>query len=298
MAEQEKYTTDNKKKINKIIDNYIQTEKALVNQLYFNVTHPTTIGGFREDIWKNMFEQIIPRKFVIEQSVFIIDSHGNISNEVDLAIFDEMYTPYIFRYGRIKFIPIEAVVVVVECKSSKPNPEELQKWAESINTLQTSNESYTRIASGIVRGADEQQDKTGTKSQTATRPIRILCCLSNQTLSEPLEDGTALFDITIRAIKEDEKLKIEMCTEQSLKTWYQTLNHAKGLDANTQTGNELSEIKISEYAVKPDDTTQSLLSLNLQLNQLLMLINNPMWFPHKAYVDMFNTLGKSGGNQQ
>ena len=45
-----------------------------------------------------MFKRIIPKKFVIEQSVFLIDSKGNVSNGVDLAIFDEMYTPYIFRY--------------------------------------------------------------------------------------------------------------------------------------------------------------------------------------------------------
>lgn len=30
-----------------------------------------------------------------------------------------------------------------------------------------------------------------------------------------------------------------------------------------------------------------LLSLNLQLNQLLMLINNPMLFPHFAYAKIF-----------
>ncbi|MNN95966.1 hypothetical protein D3C81_2148620 [compost metagenome] len=32
----------------------------------------------------------------------------------------------------------------------------------------------------------------------------------------------------------------------------------------------------------------SLLSLTFQLNQLLMLINNPLLFPHDAYVRMFN----------
>ena len=36
-----------------------------------------------------------------------------------------------------------------------------------------------------------------------------------------------------------------------------------------------------------------LLSLNLQLNQLLMLINNPMLFPHFAYAKVFrDQLGK------
>ena len=32
----------------------------------------------------------------------------------------------------------------------------------------------------------------------------------------------------------------------------------------------------------------TLLSFIFQFNQMLMMINNPMFFPHKAYVDMFN----------
>ena len=98
------------KTIEKIKENYKKMEKNYVNQLFFQTTHGSTIGRYREKIWEEMFESIVPKKFVIEQSVFIIDSKGNVSNEVDLAIFDEMYTPYVFRYGEIKFIPIEAVV--------------------------------------------------------------------------------------------------------------------------------------------------------------------------------------------
>ena len=50
----------------------------------------------------------------------------------------KLYTPYIFRYGRIKWIPIEAVAVVVECKSEYSKEESLEKWAERIAELETS----------------------------------------------------------------------------------------------------------------------------------------------------------------
>lgn len=49
-----------------------------------------------------MFTKIIPKKFVIAQSVFIIDTFGKVSREVDLAIFDETYTPYIFSECELK----------------------------------------------------------------------------------------------------------------------------------------------------------------------------------------------------
>ena len=71
-----------------IIENYIQNETTIIKQLYFVAKNQgPIIGGFREDIWREMFQQIIPKKFVIEQSVFIIDSNGKVSREVDLAIF-------------------------------------------------------------------------------------------------------------------------------------------------------------------------------------------------------------------
>ena len=37
-----------------------------------------------------------------------------------------------------------------------------------------------------------------------------------------------------------------------------------------------------------DKEELSLMSFNFQLNQILMLINNPMLFPHLDYVEMFN----------
>ena len=111
-------STESRKIIKHIKENYKRLEEGIVNQLYFENEHSGTIGSYREKIWKEMFQSIIPKKFVIEQSVFLIDSKGNVSNEVDLVIFDEMYTPYIFRYYNLKFIPIEAVAVVVECKST------------------------------------------------------------------------------------------------------------------------------------------------------------------------------------
>lgn len=82
--------------IKDIKENYVQVEEALVKQLYMKHSlHGTTIGSAREDMWKQLFEMIIPKKFVIEQSIFIIDSNFDkndpqkgISKEVDLAYVD------------------------------------------------------------------------------------------------------------------------------------------------------------------------------------------------------------------
>ncbi len=244
-----------KKTIRNIIGNYVQNEKALVNQLYFKVSHGTTIGGFREDIWRGMFEQIVPKKFAIEQSVFIIDSEGRVSNEVDLAIFDETYTPYIFRYGRLKFLPIEAVTVVVECKSTSLDKSNLQNWAESIAALKTSQKSYIRTYPRIIVGEDQPNS-----TQTATRPVRILCCLNEGIVNENLGSGGKLFDIIIRAPSEDQGLAIEMDeTKEDLQSWYLALNHADNRQKEgISDGVEIKDIKMEAYQVNNRDITRDI----------------------------------------
>ena len=275
--------SENNKIIKSIKENYASLEEGIVNQLYFAGHHGSTIGHYREKIWSEMFKNIVPKKFVIEQSVFLIDSQGNVSNEVDLAIFDDMYTPYIFRYYDLKFIPIEAVAVVVECKSKSMKEEELRRWTESISELKTSpsQRSFTRIVSRISFGPAE--------TQKATRPLRILSCLNEEYKAEM----DKIFDVVIRAQKDTKRLDIKWNEEQkNLFDWYWCLNqnHVEKPEKPDKItgGDEAAEHTLDEYKVFSGKLELSLMSFNFQLNQIIMLINNPMMFPHLEYVEMFN----------
>lgn len=274
------------KVIKSIINNYEQVERSIVEQLYFRHEHGTTIGGFREEIWMQMFEQIIPKKFALEQSVFLIDSKGNVSKEVDLAIFDEMYTPYIFRKGRIKFIPIEAVAVAVQCKSTNVDKDKLEVWCDSIKGLETNTHSVTRTIINLVVGP--------AKSQSGTRPIIILCSLEN-----PSTCIKEKFDFTIVALKDGdgERIKVSHSKDYDLSEWHKELNMLgdtnvdyKEKDDDDVVVDDNLKRKLCKYSVNHNNKEISLLTLNFQLNQLLMLINNPMLFPHIDYVEMFNDI--------
>lgn len=268
--------------INNIKDNYKQLEKSIVEQLYLSLAmHGGTIGAHREEIWSQLFEMIIPRKFAIEKNVFIIDSREGVSREVDIAIFDEMYTPYIFRYRKFKFIPIEAVAVVIECKSTGIGG--VKQWSEQIEKLETSDKSIVRIAHQISFGS--------VPTQKATRPIKILCCLCKDVNDEIRKS----FDFVISAVKEDKEAYIKiMHPESHLKQWYEELNchNVKGGEKYKVEQKKLERFDLKDYEIKREkednEENISLLSFNFQLNQLLMLINNPMFFPHLDYVDMFN----------
>lgn len=290
-----------------VIDNYRQVEKSIVNQLYMkHDLHGTTVGSERELIWSQLFEMIIPKKFVIVPSVFIIDSEGRVSKEVDFAIMDETYTPYIFQYGKIKFVPVEAVAAVIECKSQKLDAETLDGWAKAIKSLRTSIESIARFATMISTG--------DSPTQRSTRPIRILCALK-ENCNEKIKDH---FDFILIATRETEKkatvgvdnnqsskntqterIDIQCSVEEMLFSWFKSLNFNNNEDAKElewlKGSATLHESSLANYEVFDENGDNvSLLTFNFQLNQLLMLINNPMLFPHQAYAKLFNRK-KEGG---
>lgn len=271
----------NAKIISNLKDNYNHLEESIASQLQVSANHSVTTGHYRERIWHDLFRQITPHKFSIRQGVFLIDSGGNISNEVDLAVFDEQYTPYIFNYGQIYYIPIEAVAVVIECKSQNPDEKELKEWSASIDQLSVNSHATTRVVSGVFVDSHAP-------AQPNTRPMKFLCSLSPVLEEEKPKHG---FDIAISVDKTKRKLHIAFAdTLSNLYEAYKALNCRKLTDSEVQNiiGNDskrkLQEKPIESFEVKGN----SILSLTFQLNQLLMLINNPMLFPHQAYVNLFN----------
>lgn len=281
--------------IDDIIQNYEQLEQSLIKELHMrNSIHGGTTGHAREGIWRKMFERIIPKKFVVEQSVFIIDSTYNsdeslkgISAEIDLAIIDENFTPYIFRSEGIKYVPIEAVAVVIECKSKSASTKRIKNWSERIDALATSNSGIARMAGNMVADGlmifQENEKPVSFPTQTKTRPIKIYCSLEDSANYE-IE---SCFDFVIKAHENKGCIKIHPIADRNLFDWYHTLNQPQN------TNPYLSKYTLkNDYTIKrkneDGETEVSLLTFNFQLNQLLMLINNPLLFPHQSYVKMFN----------
>ena len=292
-------------------DNYRKIEQSIVNQILLNVSnHYPTQGSYRENVWKSLFEMIVPKKYCIDQGVFIIDSYGHKSREVDLVIFDEMYTPYIFNYGEIKFIPIEAVAAVVQCKSKEGTYENVSEWRKSIETLVTSMDSVARMAQSMV---DNYEIGGKPVTQTATRPVMIFCAIKpNAKKINRESDLKKDFDIILSVDEKNKKLhKYIRGEENSLEEWNNSLNHAlendtgsdpiikeekekrskmKAKISSEQRGNILQELKVEQQNDKGEIEENVLLSLIFQLNQLLMILNNPMLFPHRAYARCFDKI--------
>lgn len=319
----------------RIMENYLYMNTMMINQMELMSVHSGLTGDFREKLWLDFFRLIIPQKYSLAQGVIIIDSEGNQSKEVDIAVFDEQYTPYVFRYNSLKFIPIEAVSIVISCKSKEWNKGELQDWSESFNHLCTRRAGVTRTIHGLTTGYTNP-------SQTRTRPIKILAAMKLYKNAKSFKDMCLElqnhFDFIIL---EQEKNNNKQSNgnnykifdfetshkERTLGDWYRELNHvgceSSHLDNKYDVSIKESNWKSAKAQVDKDNLLQfieqeknkdnmhlkfqntlkdlevpgnPLLTLNLQLNQLLMLINNPMLFPHYAYAKKFQSLAKEMNN--
>lgn len=325
----------NKNVFDNIRMNYEYMNKMMVKEIRLASEHDGLTGSFREDMWLDFFRRIVPKKFALSKGVIIIDSEGNSSKEVDICIYDEQYTPYVFQYNNLKFIPIEAVAVAIQCKSASIGDKDLKEWSKSIKRLQSNCSGIAKMATGHTIQATNQ-------TQKKTTPIIILTSLfknpTNKKESVKIERLRNYYDFILSV--ENDKIKMEEFKltvnyeNNSLGWWseklnnssynseidlddekkdhdnvenrqmsislsgsidyttYDILNKGKKLKLEVETkkinGRDVkvysSKVTLKDFRVEGND----ILSLNLQLNQLLMLLNNPMLFPHYAYAKVFN----------
>lgn len=78
--------------------------------------HPGTLGEQSEADWVTMLSDFLPARYSVGP-IFAVDSRGNSSQQIDVAIYDKQYSPMWFGgSGGTKFVPVECVYAVFEAK--------------------------------------------------------------------------------------------------------------------------------------------------------------------------------------
>jgi hypothetical protein len=77
--------------------------------------HQGSKGSASEICWKTMLVDYLPKRYCAEQA-FVIDSDGNCSEQIDIVIFDQHFSPFILNKNDSIFIPAESVYAVIEAK--------------------------------------------------------------------------------------------------------------------------------------------------------------------------------------
>lgn len=120
------------------------------------LAHPTTKGDASEDVWLHLLNTYLPRRYRAAKA-HVVDSTNRFSLQLDVVIYDELYTPPIFAMGAVKVIPAESVYAVFEAKqtANASNLRQAHEKAASVRKLLRT--SAQVVNAGVVsRGRDPQ----------------------------------------------------------------------------------------------------------------------------------------------
>jgi hypothetical protein len=77
--------------------------------------HPTACGAVTERHWLALFNSYLPQRYRAA-GAFIVDADGHRSRQIDIAVYDNLYSPLLFPDAAGLHIPAESVYAVFEVK--------------------------------------------------------------------------------------------------------------------------------------------------------------------------------------
>ncbi|HWY12135.1 MAG TPA: DUF6602 domain-containing protein [Bacteroidia bacterium] len=125
--------------------------KAKLNTIRQNVKHPGTKGEGSENNWIEWLRVHLPNRYKIDKA-FIIDCDGDLSQQIDLVVYDGQYSPFVFNKSGLIYIPAESVYAIFEVKQELSREQIIYaaKKAESVRTLKRTSVPITH-AGGVFK---------------------------------------------------------------------------------------------------------------------------------------------------
>ena len=181
------------------------------------LSHPTDKGDNSEANWIEWFAKYLPKRYKAAKAT-IIDSQGNISDQIDLVLYDAQYSYLAFNQNEILYLPAESVYAVFEVKQSlnKGYMEYAQHKTESVRKLKRTSVAIKhaggkydpkplhRILSGIL-----------TTKSGWTKPFETAFknCLSSFTDDQQIDCGCILLAGSFYYDYAEKKLKTSTSNE-------------------------------------------------------------------------------------
>jgi len=79
------------------------------------ITHAGDRGEVNEQHFIDFLRHYLPNRYTVEKAI-VIDSLGNVSQSIDVVVFDRQYTPTLLDNDKHRYVPAEAVYAIFECK--------------------------------------------------------------------------------------------------------------------------------------------------------------------------------------
>ena len=126
------------------------------------ITHPGSKGDALENIWIEWLKNYLPNRYSIDKAI-IIDYKGNTSQQIDVVIYDNWFTPFIFSQNGFHYIPAEGVYAIFEVKpdinGSATGKTHIEYAAEKIESVRI----LERTSANMINSGDEVPARPLTK---------------------------------------------------------------------------------------------------------------------------------------
>lgn len=170
--------------------------EAELNTNRTQVQHPGAKGDASELNWIKWLNNHLPKRYCVDKA-FVIDCDNNISEQIDVVIYDQQYSPFVFNQNSVIYIPAESVYAIFEVKQelNKDYIEYAGKKAESVRSLRRTSapiphaggtyppKPNVEIISGILTLCSSWADPLGQTFETH---------IKNLILNQRLDIGCAL----------------------------------------------------------------------------------------------------------
>jgi hypothetical protein len=99
---------------------FLSLQNQLISRLQTNreiIKHPGAKGEATEVDWSGMLSAYLPHRYQVSKA-FVVDCRGNLSDQIDIVIYDRQYSPFLFNQDGTRYVPAESVYAIFEVKQS------------------------------------------------------------------------------------------------------------------------------------------------------------------------------------
>lgn len=122
--------------LHKLLDGLHRRIESDLKQIRESMGQPTAAGDASEAVWNELFNKHLPKRYRSARA-FVVDSRSEFSQQQDVVIYDQQYSPLIFELNGQTVIAAESVYAVFEAKPSASAKQVAyaQDKAESVRKL-------------------------------------------------------------------------------------------------------------------------------------------------------------------
>lgn len=183
--------------------------------------HSPTKGEATEVNWIEWMNKYLPKRYCVDKA-FVIDSDNNVSQQIDLVIYDQQYSHPVFSTGKSKYVTAESVYAVFEIKQTL-NKRYMEYAGDKIKSVreltrtsvpivsangQTKPKTPHRIISGILTLDSSWSDPIHKNvvqymlSRPSLEKIDLICCLEKGSFAAMYDENFSVTDV-LYSIKEE-----------------------------------------------------------------------------------------------